>query len=96
MAVEFYDINDRGLSKVFFIWTDSDLQLLEPVLIKYRQQTGLNIDPYGTTRIHIDHIKLLIKLIDEYKRLNQPTNAQWGKLRNDLSSLNSDIIVVGD
>lgn len=96
MAVDFYKVEDREQISPIFSWTDADFNFMKDVLALYQQKTGLIIDQYGTTRIHQAHIQLLLNLLDECKPVEHHAYIQWSKIRNQLSSIVSDIVAVGD
>ncbi len=64
MALDFYNISDRGLKQRLFKLTDVDMESLANVLREYRKATGLRIDEYGTTKISQGHVELIIKLLN--------------------------------
>jgi hypothetical protein len=95
MAVEFYDINDRSSKIVLFSLNDQDFEALEPVLNEYKKKTGLIIDQYGNTRIHSDHTRLIVDLIDEYLS-NSRLNNRLLEIKEKLRNIKCDLLAVGD
>ncbi len=66
MAIEFYDLDCKGDDAPLFQLEEGDFIAMWKVFDKFEELTGMALDPYGTSRIHLDHQKLLCKLLVEY------------------------------
>ncbi|WP_462266824.1 hypothetical protein [Mucilaginibacter sp.] len=66
MAIDFYNTADRKHQHLLFQLYDADQDSLKDVLKEYNRLTGLYLEPYKDTRIHQDHINLLIRLISKH------------------------------
>jgi len=60
MSMEFYDLVDKSN----FLGKIDSINIIEKELILFESKTGILIDEYGTTRLYLDNIKLLYKLIE--------------------------------
>jgi hypothetical protein len=96
MAVEFYDLNDKNLQRCIFQLNESDFEKLQNVLAEYKKLTGLIIDQYGNTRIHEDHVKLIVKLIDKSLVNNYHPDLQLLQIKENFNSNIKNLIAVGD
>lgn len=58
MGLDIYNLSN----KAELLGTVESLVLIENELIIFKSKTGLTIDEYGTTRLYLDHIRLLYNL----------------------------------
>lgn len=63
MALEIYNLSNTKE----YIGSIKSLNLIETELDLFQKKTGLTIDSYGTTRLYLDHIKLLVELMESNK-----------------------------
>lgn len=96
MAVEFYSIGDRSRKDFLFQLTDSDFEKLEGIMEEYRNRIGLIIDQYRSTRIHEDHVKLIIELIEKTLVNNQKPDLQLLQIKDKFKGNIRDLIAIGD
>ena len=61
MGLDIYNL----LDKTEFLGSVDSLNSIENALIIFNSKTGLTIDEYGTTRLYLDHIRLLQDLIKD-------------------------------
>ena len=60
------DIHRSDNNEYIFGINDELYNCLEPIFEQFKYATGFRIDPYSDTKLNVDNIKLLIKLIDKY------------------------------
>ena len=60
------DIHRSDNNEYIFGINDELYNCLEAIFEQFKYATGFRIDPYGDTKLNIDNIKLLIKLVDKY------------------------------
>lgn len=65
MPLDFYDISDIQLRQKLFEISHADFEALNEALTKLKEVSSIAIDPYGTTRIYPNHVKLIISLIKD-------------------------------
>ncbi len=71
-----------------FLDTLETLDSIQKALEILYHKTGLRIDEYGTTRLYLDHVKLLDGHTD--------TNSPWKKIFQDAIQQESGILIIGD
>lgn len=101
MALDFYDLNDTHHKRKLFEIEHKELEELEEVLSKFKNKTGLTIDPYGGIRIYRDHAMLIASIIkDQIDKLNAkseiPKKESLVRIYTDLSSVSDGFLVIGD
>lgn len=64
MAIEFYSLSEKGHKSLILQIEESDLLIVEDSLIGLQSLTGVNIDAYGKTKVHPEHVKLWLKLLE--------------------------------
>ena len=96
MAVEFYSLNDKSRKNFIFQLTDSDFEKLKSTLEEYKKRTGLTIDQYAMTRIHENHVKLIIELIEKSLTDNHQPDLQLLQIKEKFKANIRHLIAVGD
>lgn len=84
---------------MLFSLNDHEFEALYPVTLQLKKFTGLVIDQYGKTRIHHDHVQLIVKLIDSHRKLSNTdfkANEQLLSIKEKFASVNGDLIGIGD
>jgi hypothetical protein len=72
MAFDIYRIEDvKRKNRIFFL-EDEDMATLSQVFNELDKKTGVTVDPYSNTRLYVDHLSLLSKLITEQLRNGHP------------------------
>lgn len=77
-----------SVDRTNLISTIDSIKLIEEELKILREKTGVIIDEYGTTKLHLDHIKLLIEIIK--------TSNEWTIVFQKAIDSNSGLIIEGD
>jgi hypothetical protein len=101
MAVQFYSLEDRLVKNILFELNEDDFEVMFKVLVDFKKLTGIYIDPYGTTKIYPDHIKLIISIFENYlNQLNTKKNyvlkERLVKLSDEFRKVKGGLFVVGD
>ncbi len=63
MTVDIFAVSDQSQRHLLFQLDAADLKALKPALAELQAKTGVFLDPYGTTRLHLAHCRLLASLI---------------------------------
>lgn len=64
MPLDFYsEISTRPI----FSLDHNRLDLIGELLLHYYYRTGVQIDPYGSGKLEIEHLGVLLQVIEEYK-----------------------------
>jgi len=61
---------------------------IEKELIIFKNKTGVVIDEYGTTRLYLDHVKILVSLIN--------ADNEWKKIFTKAIEEGHGLLVEGD
>jgi hypothetical protein len=64
MALDFHILGEK--SKRLFGLDDTKLKHLEDVFQKFKQQTGIYIDPYGDLILSVESQKIIIQIINRW------------------------------
>lgn len=103
MAIDFYLLDDRSHNNLIYQLEENDLLLIEDALISFKKLTGVIIDAYGRTTIYPDHVKLLLKLLEELefddKRNKEGCNSKIVSLKEFLKMLvknGEGLLIIGD
>jgi hypothetical protein len=99
MALDFYNISDKGFKSVLFSLNDLEFETLYPVLSQLKKLTGTVIDQYGKTRLHYDHVQLIVQLIDTHRalsNLDDKLNKRLLAIKEKFSSIDADLVAIGD
>ncbi|HTD41475.1 MAG TPA: hypothetical protein VK671_12690 [Mucilaginibacter sp.] len=96
MAIDFYDINDRGFKNRLFCLTEADFEKIRDVLKDYKKRTGLEIDLYGKTRINYDHIKLIIDLLEQLVDKDHNSDKRIIEIKEGFKNIRNDLVAIGD
>ncbi|AYL98629.1 hypothetical protein [Mucilaginibacter celer] len=101
MPLDFYDISDTQHRQRLFEIEHVDFGTLQEVLVKLKKVSGVEIDPYGTTRIYPDHVELIISLI-KAELLEGKTNKELKKhevlnrLLRYFETASNGLLVIGE
>jgi hypothetical protein len=68
MALDIYRIEDIERKNRIFSLEDEDMAALSHFFTELEEKTGVSVDAYDDTRLHVDHMKLLSRLITEQLR----------------------------
>lgn len=102
MAIEIYKSDNKN--KILFTLDISIHEKLEQIFNQIYNKTGIYVDPYGTTRLSINHMILLKKLFDKelpnLKSHNNTTDLrciiEFGTFISNALDENKEVIFEGD
>jgi len=95
MAVEFYDLNEKAKKTILFSLNDEDFEKLQPVLFQFKKLTGLTIDQYGNSRLHAEHVQLIVELLEKTLSDLKPNNHLF-ELIEKFKNNKCDLLAIGD
>jgi hypothetical protein len=64
-VLDCYDLSDTRRESVLLSFRESVLRALGPAVEGLRRATGVELDPYGTTRLYPNQIETFLKLAAE-------------------------------
>ena len=101
MPLDFYDISDIQLRQKLFEISHADFEALNEALTKLKEVSSIAIDPYGTTRIYPNNVKLIISLIrDQLSNAKIDIQAPKRKALNlvlgYLETVSDGLLIIGD
>jgi hypothetical protein len=82
-----------------FSLNDLEFETLNPILPQLKKLSGIVIDQYGKTRLHYDHVQLIVQLIDAHRALLNPDDKLSKRLlavKKKFSSIDADLVAIGD
>ncbi|NUF78635.1 hypothetical protein GY065_06875 [Snodgrassella sp. ESL0323] len=65
--LNFSYLSDTDGSKPSLLLSDKNIESLNDAFFYLEKKTGIYIDPYGTTKVHPDHQKILINYLSNNK-----------------------------
>jgi len=98
MSIDIHILKNGQAEKLLYSINESSYSILEPIFEKYKNKTGLYIDPYGTLKLS-SGLEILISLISEKAEKNQTELPEYKKILsilNEAQSNNYGIIFVGE
>ena len=93
--IEMYWLDENQVKKVIYTIQIDEFKQLNPSLDKLKMKTGIYIDPYGTTRVSPEHLKLLISDLTSKKSVILK-NLKFMNILNEALIQNKWIIFEGD
>jgi hypothetical protein len=101
MALDFHRLDNR---EYLFGLDDKKYKNLEEIFNEYKNWTGIYIDEYGDTKLTIENLKIVLKIIDTYiNKTNLNIDKQktvdileFRTLLKYFSEQNFDIEILGD
>jgi hypothetical protein len=98
MALDFYKIHDRRYQNKLFQLDEKELDDIRQVLEKFQKLTGVYLDPYGTTRIYFDQVRLLNTMLETYLNdiKDYKENKRISIILDKLKIIEGDILALGD
>lgn len=94
MAIDIYKLEDRNRRSLLYSFEPSEYDGIERIFSKLNSLTGIYIDPYSTTRLYSDHIKILSRLMDDNKELK--IDSTFKTLMSEMVKLKATIVFEGD
>ena len=67
IMLNFSYLSDTDGSKPSLLLSDKNIESLNDAFFYLEKKTGIYIDPYGTTKVHPDHQKILINYLSNNK-----------------------------
>lgn len=80
-----YDLGDTRRESVLFSFRESALSVLAPALAGLERASGVELDPYGTTRLYPNQLETLLELIAACPIGDPALEAEVGRLSGFLS-----------
>ena len=104
MGLDFFQKDSKGKDLLLLTIPDSALSMLETPIKELYKKTGIYIDPYGTTVLYCDHIKLFSSLLSNYEGiLNIREKKKFEELTRELKSVlktafdyKTNLVIEGD
>jgi hypothetical protein len=99
MGIEIYATSDSKRKSILFSLSQNTFQRLQSSFDALEAKTGNQIDPYGDSRLHQDHLRLILKAIqsDQTLGVRAPDVLEFRKfLENHLASSNEGLFLIGD
>lgn len=96
MALDFYNLNDKKHKELLFQINTNELDLIRDALNKFKKLTGIEIDPYGDTRIYAEHALLLAGLIKDSLDNQNVDDEQVNQIYKNFTGVSDGFIAIGD
>jgi hypothetical protein len=96
MALDFYDLEDIHFKHKLFEIGNNEFEDIKDVFKELEQISGINIDPYATTRIYPNHVQFIISCIDKHNKKSTKRRKYISQILDKFLKVKGGLLVVGD
>lgn len=93
MGLDFYNLSDLQRRNKLFEITEQEFEEIGSLIANHN--IGVEIDPYGTTRLHPSHVTKILDILNS-KLKNGKSNKLIMRIHDQLSAFSDGFLVIGD